>query len=126
MQYLWEKSEISRAASLTYRGFSTGQRIGELEIALRILQQEEALCLELGNNDSLQICYGNQALILKAWGRLEEGWRCTRNRKRSAWNWGTGAALLTATGLGAFSRANSVIAIRNMKSSLPRSLFSRI
>jgi hypothetical protein len=32
---LWEKSESSRAALLTYRGFETGRRIGELEIALR-------------------------------------------------------------------------------------------
>jgi hypothetical protein len=30
------------------------------------------LCLELGNKDGLQGCYGGQALILKAWGRLEE------------------------------------------------------
>ena len=43
-----------------------------MEIALRILQQEETLCLELGNKDSLQRSYGNQALILQAWGRLEE------------------------------------------------------
>jgi tetratricopeptide (TPR) repeat protein len=72
VQHLWEKRDSSRAASLTYRGFATGQRIGELEIALRILQQEEALCLELGNKDSLQRSYGNQALVLQAWGRLEQ------------------------------------------------------
>ena len=71
-QHLWEKSESSRAAWLIYRGFETGRRIGELEIALRIVQQEEALCLELGNKEGLQRSYGNQALILKAWGRLEE------------------------------------------------------
>ena len=32
----------------------------------------EALCLELGNKDGLQRSYGNQAVILQAWGRLEE------------------------------------------------------
>jgi len=32
----------------------------------------EALCLELGNKGGLQANYGNQALILKAWGQLEE------------------------------------------------------
>jgi hypothetical protein len=56
-----------------------------LEIALRIVQQEEALCLELANKDGLQASYGNQALILTAGGRLEEantnaggrnGWFC--------------------------------------------------
>jgi tetratricopeptide (TPR) repeat protein len=72
VQHLWEKRESSRAAWLTHRGFATGKRIGELEIALRIVQQEEALCLELGNKDGLQRSYGKQALILKAWGRLAE------------------------------------------------------
>ena len=70
-QHLWEKNESSRAMQLTYQGFATGRRIGELEIALRIVQQQEALCLELGNKDDLQASYGNQALILKAWGRLD-------------------------------------------------------
>ncbi len=32
----------------------------------------EALCLELGNKDGLQRSCGNQALILRDWGRLEE------------------------------------------------------
>jgi tetratricopeptide (TPR) repeat protein len=68
----WEKSESSRAAWLAYWGFRTGNRIGELEIALRILKQDEALCLELGNKDGLSRSYGNQALILRAWGRLED------------------------------------------------------
>ena len=35
-------------------------------------KKEEAICLELGNKDCLQISYGNQALILQDWGRLEE------------------------------------------------------
>jgi tetratricopeptide (TPR) repeat protein len=43
-----------------------------LEIALRIVQQEEALCLELGDKDGLQRSYGNQAGILQAWGQLED------------------------------------------------------
>ena len=72
VQYLWQKNESSRAARLSYWGFATGQRVGEMEIALRIVQKEEALCRELGNKDGLQRSYGNQALILRAWGRLEE------------------------------------------------------
>jgi hypothetical protein len=51
VQHLWDKCESGRAMRLTSRGFRTGQRIGELEMALRIVQQEEALCLELGNKD---------------------------------------------------------------------------
>jgi tetratricopeptide (TPR) repeat protein len=75
VQYLWEKSESSRAEWLTYRGFATGKRIGELEIALRMVQHQEALCLELDNKDCkdcLLRSYGNQALILQDWGQLEE------------------------------------------------------
>jgi hypothetical protein len=66
VQHLWEKSESSRAASLTYRGFATGKRIGELEIALRILQHEEALCLELGNRSGLAYCYWYWGLLARA------------------------------------------------------------
>jgi hypothetical protein len=58
VQYLWGKSESSLAVLLTYRGFRTAERIGELEIALRILQQEETLCLELGNKNGLAASYG--------------------------------------------------------------------
>jgi tetratricopeptide (TPR) repeat protein len=72
VQHLWEKSESSRAMRLTNLGFATGRRIGELEIALRIVQQDEVLCLELDNKDGLGASYGNQALILQDWGRLEE------------------------------------------------------
>ena len=76
-------------------------RIGELKIALRILQQKEALCLKLGNKDGLQASYGNQALILSAWGRLEEAMALLKKKEalclelgnRSSlaycyWNWG--------------------------------------
>jgi tetratricopeptide (TPR) repeat protein len=71
-QHLWEKNESIRAGLLSFCGFETGHRIGELEIAIRIVQQWETLCLELGDKDSLQRSYGNQALILFNWGRLEE------------------------------------------------------
>ena len=64
-------------------------------------KKEEAFCLELGSKDGLQRTYGNQALILRAWGRLEEPWRCSRKRKRSAWSWAQGrfAAQLRQPGL---------------------------
>jgi tetratricopeptide (TPR) repeat protein len=45
---------------------------GRLDEALALLKKGEAICLELGNKDSLQGSYGNQALILQDWGRLEE------------------------------------------------------
>jgi hypothetical protein len=61
----------------------------------------EALCRELGNKDGLQASYGNQALIVKAWGWLEEALElhkkkealCIEVGNRSSlaycyWNWG--------------------------------------
>jgi hypothetical protein len=79
VQHLWEKSQSSRAAWLTYWGCETGRRIGDLEIALRILQQEEALCLELGKRSSLAYCY-------RAWGLLarEQRDRKTEREKLAA------------------------------------------
>jgi tetratricopeptide (TPR) repeat protein len=45
---------------------------GHLDEAMELLKNQEAICLELGNQDSLHRSYGNQALILEAWGRLDE------------------------------------------------------
>jgi hypothetical protein len=62
---LWEKSESSCVALLTFRGVATGRRIGELEIALRIVQQEEALYLELGIRSGLAYCYWTWGLLAR-------------------------------------------------------------
>jgi tetratricopeptide (TPR) repeat protein len=37
-----------------------------------LLKREEAICLELGNKEGLQRCYGNQAEILRDLGRFED------------------------------------------------------
>lgn len=84
VQHLWSKNEGGRAARLSYWGFATGRRIGELEIALRIVRQEEALWLELGDKDGLQRSYGNQAMILKAGGRPEEALALLKKQEASA------------------------------------------
>jgi tetratricopeptide (TPR) repeat protein len=72
---LWRKGVGQRQNWLTYWGYAVGRRIGELEEAFRILKQEESFYEERGDGkalDVLQRSYGNQALILQAWGRLEE------------------------------------------------------
>jgi hypothetical protein len=51
--------------SLTRVGIAIGWRIGELEIAHRIVKQEEALCLELGYKDGLGYCYWNLGLLAR-------------------------------------------------------------
>jgi len=66
------RSTSAVTAASCARAFRAGRRIGELEIALRIVKLQEILCLDLGDKDDLQRSYGNQALILRAWGRLKE------------------------------------------------------
>jgi tetratricopeptide (TPR) repeat protein len=39
---------------------------------LALLKKQEEICLALGNQDSLQRSYGNQANILQGWGRFDE------------------------------------------------------
>jgi hypothetical protein len=56
-------------------------RLGRLEEAFALLKKKEALCLELGNKDSLQRSYGNQAGILQDWGRLEEAFALLKKKK---------------------------------------------
>ena len=36
---------------------------------MELLRKQEAICRELGNQEGLQVSYGNQALILQDWGR---------------------------------------------------------
>jgi tetratricopeptide (TPR) repeat protein len=79
VQHLWETSETSRAMRLTSLSFAAGRRIGELEIIFRIVQQEETLCLELNDKYGLVQTYGNQALVLLDWGRLEEAMALQKN-----------------------------------------------
>jgi hypothetical protein len=101
VQHLWEKNERSRAASLTYRGCSTGWRISELEMALRIVQQEAALCLELDDKDGLQAELRQPGRDPESLGRLEEAFELLKKKETLClelgnrgslaycyWNWG--------------------------------------
>ena len=70
--FLWTNGEATRQVWVAIWGYSLGLRIGELDVALRIMQQEEKLAVDRGDDNKLQASYGNQANILYAWGRLEE------------------------------------------------------
>lgn len=74
-QFLWDRGESSRQTQITHKGSSVARRTGELEDAFRFLKQEESLCDGHDDREALDVmqrCYGRQAVILKAWGRLEE------------------------------------------------------
>jgi tetratricopeptide (TPR) repeat protein len=75
MDHLWQSGASGRTGRLSNQAPQVGQRIGELEAALRIIVKGEhfwAVRDDREAKDWLQAGYGNQALILKAWGRLEE------------------------------------------------------
>jgi tetratricopeptide (TPR) repeat protein len=74
-QRLFAKGETGRASSLLFYGYATARQIGELATALQIEKCKEQLWLASHHpdaRDGLHRSYGNQALILRAWGRLEE------------------------------------------------------
>ncbi|PYP93749.1 MAG: hypothetical protein DMG65_00130 [Candidatus Angelobacter sp. Gp1-AA117] len=83
-EFLWSSDEPSRTSWLMYWGHSCAKRIGELDVALRILQAEESfwrLRDDRKANDQLQHIYGNQALTLRAWGRLDEAFALLKKQE---------------------------------------------
>jgi tetratricopeptide (TPR) repeat protein len=75
MEYLWQAGRSSRCNSLADWGSSTARRVGELETALAILKREESFYANRQDEAAkgiLQKCRGNQAVILRAWGRLDD------------------------------------------------------
>jgi tetratricopeptide (TPR) repeat protein len=84
-KYFFEKGEVARTGRLSRWGFALGLRTGALESALRITKEQESFWAGRDDRearDALQRSYGNQALILKSWGRLEEA--MTLHKKEEA------------------------------------------
>jgi tetratricopeptide (TPR) repeat protein len=74
-RFLWEQAQHGRGRQLGSWGCELGRRIGELDAAFRIAQEQESLWA--GRNDregkiGLRSCYRYEALILRRWGRGEE------------------------------------------------------
>jgi tetratricopeptide (TPR) repeat protein len=73
--FLRSQGTQDRAGDLAFNGFEIARRIGELHAALQIAQRDEEYWKGVAGADckgGLQVWYGNQALILRAWGKLEE------------------------------------------------------
>jgi len=75
MEQLWRSGAAGRMGALSFWGYAAGKRIGELDAASRILLHGDRFWA--GRHDgeakrSLMCSYGNQALIMEDWGRLEE------------------------------------------------------
>ena len=75
MEHLWRAGSAARMCWLSDVGFRTGHRIGEAEAALRILVKAETFWAGRDDREAKHnwlCCFGNRALILHDWGRLEE------------------------------------------------------
>ena len=76
-EFLWSVDN-DRESQLSYRAFSLALRIGDSDMALCVQQQNERFWSSHPDSDTpvvrnvLQLSYGNQALILRRWGRLDE------------------------------------------------------
>ena len=74
-QFLWSRGEHDRDWKVSRWGYELGRRIGEMNVALRIMKQQESFWKSRDDRqakDPLLRSYGNQALILKGWGLLDE------------------------------------------------------
>ena len=91
--FFWERGETSRGDWLTYWGYALGKRIGEMDAALRILQQEESFWAgrEDGNGEGCSAAQLRQpgADPVRTGGGWRRRWPCTRSKKPSAWSWAT-------------------------------------
>ena len=75
LEFLADNGATERVSSLANWGFQAAYRLGELEVATRFLKLEENTWAERAEDEAKwkrQRIYGNQAVILQAWGRLEE------------------------------------------------------
>jgi tetratricopeptide (TPR) repeat protein len=75
MEQVWQAGSAARMGRFSDWGFRVGWRIGELEVALRILARERSFWGDRNDSaakGSLQRLYGRQAVVLQARGRLEE------------------------------------------------------
>jgi tetratricopeptide (TPR) repeat protein len=54
---------------------------GQLERAMRLFENVEAISVELDDRDSLRRSYGNRALILRIWGDLDEAMELHRKEE---------------------------------------------
>ena len=74
-EFLEQRGESRRNTQLSYWGGELGRRIGELDLAFRIMKLEESFGAKRDDRQgkyARMASFGNQALILENWGRPQE------------------------------------------------------
>ena len=83
-------AEVRQAQAWAKMRLGSGaRRRGDLELAAREWKEAEGLFQLLGDREGLSASLGNQAGILKHWGRLEEAMGCTSSSRRFGGSWAT-------------------------------------
>jgi tetratricopeptide (TPR) repeat protein len=126
LEHLWLSGAPERMGQLSYWGFSAGYQIGEWEAAMRILHKRDSFWAGRDDReakDSLQRSYGNQALILKAWGRLEEAMALLKKQEALCLELGTKDSLQRSYGnqaliLKAWGRLEEAMALHKKEEAL--------
>ncbi len=75
LEFFREGDKKNSMARLAHQGFACAYRVGEWVLAFQILKTEELMWEAIGGEEAkhhLQRSYGNQAMIIQAWGQLEE------------------------------------------------------
>ncbi len=83
-RFLLLRGNSIREGWLSYWGYSLGVRIGELDVALRIMRQQEDFWSGLVHREArktLAASYGNQAGILADWGRPYEALKLLKKQE---------------------------------------------
>ncbi len=75
MTFLWQQSEPARASSLAGVGYLSSRRVGEFDVALRIVRQQKSFWINSDSREAksnLQRAYRAEGDILYLWWRLDE------------------------------------------------------
>src|SRR5271166_6600486 len=74
VEFLWSRADVERSWQLNQWGFVSAERLGELDLAFRIVRWGEAFWVGLDEDTAKSLLawsYGGQAAILKDWDQLD-------------------------------------------------------
>lgn len=76
------EQKAEQTFEIAFKGFALCHQTSHLQEALEFMQTYEQFADQLDDKNRLQISYGNQALILKAWGQLEKAMSLHKKKEK--------------------------------------------
>lgn len=84
---------LVRAEWLAHYGYELSRRIGRLAEAFEICERMSNTAAKRNDDSWLQAWYGHQALILRAWGRIEEAFALLKKKEAPCLELGNNSGL---------------------------------